>query len=68
MIEKTVSQQDEELLRHAIEQALGPKPTPGQIRDVANLLLSLADELEQRATAVDQELNPEPPLVFPPAP
>ncbi|HSH82049.1 MAG TPA: hypothetical protein VLA19_26275, partial [Herpetosiphonaceae bacterium] len=50
-------EQDEELVRHAIKQALRPRPTPGHIRDLANFLLTLADELEQRATA-DEVLAP----------
>lgn len=50
-------EQDEEIVRHAIKQALRPRPTPGHISDLANFLLTLVDEPEKRATA-DEELAP----------
>ena len=42
---------DRQTLQHAIATALGPSPTPSRLRDVANLLLTFAEELEDQATA-----------------
>ena len=54
MTHETANPRDEAIIRDAIERALGPRPTAGRIRDLANLLLVLVDELEQRATMVQR--------------
>lgn len=44
---------DRRTLEQAIATVVGPSPTPDRRRAVANLLLTLAEELEDQATAAE---------------